>query len=168
MKLKRIDKSIIIDQEFKTVKEAVEYCVENKISLQSADLIGAYLKGANLIGANLIGADLIGAYLKGANLIGADLIGADLIGANLIDADLRGADLRGANLVDAIGIYIFNKKAGRICYAVQHENKLMVQAGCFWGTLQDFEKKCNEKYPNDPIQAYAPQIAYLKEIEKTL
>ena len=148
MKLKRIDKSIIIDQEFKTVKEAVEYCVENKISLQSADLIGA--------------------YLKGANLIGADLIGADLIGANLIDADLRGADLIGADLVDAIGIYIFNKKAGRICYAVQHENKLMVQAGCFWGTLQDFEKKCNEKYPNDPIQAYAPQIAYLKEIEKTL
>jgi uncharacterized protein YjbI with pentapeptide repeats len=97
----------------------------------------ANLYGANLSGANLRGADLRGANLSGADLRGADLYGADLRGADLIAATLRGAVLRGANLYGAIGIVSFGPAGAerRIGYAVRHEADVMVQLGCFWGTL---------------------------------
>jgi hypothetical protein len=44
----------------------------------------------------------------------------------------------------------------------------MIQAGCFWGSLDDFEKKCKATYPSSSIEAYAPQISYLRELEKHL
>jgi hypothetical protein len=117
-----------------------------------------------LRGADLEGADLRGANLRGADLRGADLRGADLRGANLRGADLRGADLYSADLRGAKSIFIFNKEGGRTCYAVRHETCLMIKAGCFWGTLEEFETKCLQEYPNDSAQAYAAQIAYLKSL----
>jgi hypothetical protein len=92
-------------------------------------------------------------------LRGAYLSGADLRGANLSGADLRGADLSGAK-----GIIIFNKMGGRTCYAVQHENALIIRAGCFWGTLAEFEAACIEKYGNNEKENYSKQIAYLKSL----
>ena len=100
--------------------------------------------------------------LSGANLRWANLSGANLRWANLSGANLSGADLRWAN-----SIYTFNKEGGRVCYAVVHPKGLMIQAGCFWGTLDEFEAKANQTH-TDPIQAYAPQIAYLRAIEATL
>ncbi len=144
-------------------------------NLIGANLSGADLEGANLSGADLRGADLRGADLRGANLIGAYLSGANLIGAYLSGADLEGADLRGAKLRGAnlIGAYLsfskslisFQKPEGRLCYAVQYKDKYMIKAGCFWGDLSEFEVTCKQTYPNNPIKAYAPQIAMLKILE---
>jgi uncharacterized protein YjbI with pentapeptide repeats len=99
----RFTGAVIFEGEFASIKLAVEFAVDKKIDLSSANLGDANLRDANLCGANLRdanlgGANLGGAYLRGANLGGANLCGADLCGANLRDADLRGAYLRGAYL----------------------------------------------------------------------
>ena len=116
--------------------------------LQEADLRWADLRGADLRGADLRGADLRGANLQGAYLQEADLQEADLRWADLRGADLRGADLRGANLQGAEGIFQFGPvdTSGRICYAVKHENGWMINAGCFWGSVDELEKMVNESH----------------------
>jgi uncharacterized protein YjbI with pentapeptide repeats len=111
-----------------------EYNIEPNVNLRGADLSGADLSGADLSNANL--------WL--ANLSGADLLGADLSGADLSNADLSGADLSNANLWRAIGISIFQVSgaSGRgnlPLYAVEHNDRLMIKTGCFWGTLQEFK-----------------------------
>jgi Pentapeptide repeats (8 copies) len=77
---------------------------EPQVSLQFANLSGAYLSGANLGRANLSGANLSGANLIGVDLREADLREADLSQADLIRTDLTGANLREADLSAAKGI----------------------------------------------------------------
>ncbi len=157
--------------------------------LSGADLRGAYLGGAYLGGAYLRGAYLSGAYLSGADLSGADLRGADLSGADLRGADLRGADLRraylsgadlrGADLRDA---YLRGAKMGdtaligarpilqigpigsRSDYLVSHitEAGVMICAGCFFGTLDDFRAAVSDTH-GDTVHGreYAAAIAMI-------
>ena len=132
----------------------------NGANLRRADLCGADLCGANLNGANLRRADL-----RGANLNVADLCGADLCGADLRGADLNGANLRGADLNGAKNIYFFNKKDGRACYAIANGDLLMIQAGCFWGTLDEFERAALDRYGDDENKNYKVQIKYLRTIK---
>lgn len=82
-----------LEIEAKTVTEAIQYAVKNRLDLRWADLSKADLSKTNLRGANLRWADLRRANLREADLFGADLFGADLRGANLREADLRGANL---------------------------------------------------------------------------
>ena len=131
-------------------------------NLFGADLSGAYLRDANLSDADITGADLTSADLRdadlrnadlsGTNLSGADLIGTVLIGANLRDvnlsnANLLGANLRGSNLIRAKNIQSFQcGKSSRVCYAVRHEDCVMFQIGCLWGTSEEVIKKIREDY----------------------
>jgi hypothetical protein len=130
-------------------------------NLRGADLREADLREADLSGANLRGANLSGANLSVANLRGANLYGANLSVANLRGANLYGANLRGADLSRAKGLYIFGPMptSNRICIAVWHENKWMVQAGCFWGDLKELEAAVKDKH-NCPI--YMANINLLK------
>ena len=120
--------------------------------LRDADLKGADLKGADLSGADLRDADLRDADLRNADLSGADLIGTVLIGANLRDvnlsnANLLGANLRCSNLIRAKNIQSFQcGKSSRVCYAVRHEDCVMFQIGCLWGTSEEVIKKIREDY----------------------
>ena len=102
---------------------------------------------ANLTGANLTGADLTGANLTRANLYAANLTGANLTGANLTRADLTRANLYGAD-----GIFQFGPMptSGRIIYAVRHDNAVMINSGCFWGTVQELREKVKEDH-NCPV-----------------
>ena len=129
--------------------------------LSEAELSGANLSGADLSGADMCEANMFGAKLSGANLFGANLSGANLSGADMFGADLREADLSRANLCEAKNIFIFNKTGGRTCYAVVHKNGLMIHAGCFWGTIEEFELA-------DKGETYKNQIEYLKTLEKSL
>ena len=124
--------------------------------LRGADLQGAYLQGADLQRANLQGADLLGADLQGADLLGANLQGANLQGANLRGADLRGAYLRGAKQILSFGPM---PTSGRMVYAVKHDDGWKVQAGCFWGTVDELELKVKAKH-NCPV--YLGVIAILR------
>jgi hypothetical protein len=71
------------------------------ISLQGADLSGAYLSRANLADADLNQTIMVGADLSAARLNDAYLRWANLLGADLRHAVLEGADLRGTALVGA-------------------------------------------------------------------
>ena len=136
-----------------------------KANLRKANLNGANLCNADLNGANLRKANLSGAYLRKADLNGADLSGANLRKADLNGADLNGANLRKADLNGAKNIYLFNKKDGRACYAIANGDLLMIQAGCFWGTLDEFERAALDKYGDDENKNYKAQIQYLRTIK---
>ena len=101
IKIEFVDGRQPLEIDAKTVSDAVQYAVKNRLALRGADLSGAALRGADLSGAALRGADLSGADLRGADLSRADLLGANLRGADLSRADLRRADLLGANLQEA-------------------------------------------------------------------
>ena len=78
-------------------------------------------------------------------------------------ANLRGADLVGANLGGANNIFLFNKQGGRTCYAVVHDTCLMISAGCFWGTLDEFIAKATAENAG-----YEAQIIYLQALSKQI
>ena len=134
-------------------------------NLEGANLIRANLGGANLTGANLKGAILIYANLDSANLTRADLPHANLRDANLARANLTGAYLRGAyltgaNLSGAIGIkaYYGAGLSARLIVAVQHENVVLVSAGCFWGTSDEMKDAIRFKYDGIAQEAYLAVI----------
>ena len=141
----------------------------NCANLSDADLSGADLNCANLSDANLSDADLNCANLNCANLSDANLSDADLSGANLSDANLRGADLWGADTQYCYRFGHFSKIGGRCCFyykPIETEPIYIIVAGCFSGTLDEFEEACKYTHPNDPVQAYEAQIAYLRTILK--
>jgi hypothetical protein len=87
------------NSKYEDMNEQLKETAEDwKDSLDSVNLIGAYLMDSNLAGANLCKADLREADLSGAHLVEADLSGAGLIGADLSGADLSEADLSRATL----------------------------------------------------------------------
>jgi hypothetical protein len=173
MKLSKSNGKIIINLPLvETIKDAVIYCVENKINLSGVDLSGVDLSGANLSWVDLSGANLSWANLSGANLSGANLSGANLSGANLSGANLSWANLSWANLSWAItqNCYRFghfSKIGGRSCFfykKVESDSNYVIIAGCFSGTVDEFEAACKKYYPDNSKQAYEAQIAYLKTI----
>ncbi len=137
------------------------------VDLRDAYLQGAYLWGADLRGANLRGANLRDAYLQCADLRGADLRDAYLQGAYLQCAYLRGTDLRGAYLQGAdnekIKIVDFMSVSGigsaeRQTLFFKTNKDVVVQCGCFYGTLKEFQKTVKEthkgnKYEKDYLAA---------------
>ena len=161
---------ILFSIETESWKLAVEAAVKSWANLSWANLSwanlsGADLSGANLYGADLSGADLSGANLSGANLYGADLSGADLsranlsranlsranlsranlYGADLSWADLSGADLSGADLSGYISLGPIGSRKAWL-WARWEEKKYVVHAGCFSGTLDEFEKQVKETH----------------------
>ncbi len=118
------------------------YAVPDGTEPKRADLTGAYLYGADLTGANLSGADLTGANLRGAVLYGANLYGAVLSGADLSGAVLCHA--RGIASIGPIG------RHGRSVYAVAHDDGARIQAGCWWGGVDDTIARIEADYSDDP------------------
>ena len=123
------------------------YAVPEGTEPKRADLSGAFLYGADLRGADLREADLCGADLSGAVLYGADLRGAVMREADLYGAILRGADLSGTTGIASIGPV---GRHGRIIYAVAHDEGPRIQAGCWWGTVDDTIARIEADYANDP------------------
>ena len=141
-----------------------------RANLDGANLAGAYLDGANLAGANLDGANLAGAYLDGANLAGANLAGANLArayldGANLDGAYLDGANLDGANLVGKRPILQIAPLGSRCAYLVSYITAagIKVRAGCFFGTLEEFEAACAKTHgDNEHGKEYAAAVVMIR------
>jgi len=171
----------------------VKIMKEQRLSFPyGADLRGADLYGADLYGADLYGADLYGADLRGADLRGADLRGADLYGADLRGADLRGADLRGANLyganlygADLCGADLLEGKPKNCPEKLKiqdwclferfgSENRrtlfflteigIVVQCGCFWGTIKAFKKQVKETHGDNKHGKCYQVMAKLAEL----
>ena len=130
---------------------ATRYAVPDGAEAVRANLGGSYLRLVNLSGADLSEADLSLANLSRANLSGADLRGANLSGADLSGADLHGADLHGADLRWADGIASIGPvgRKRRLVYAVAHDDGPKVQAGCWFGSVDDTISRIEADYAND-------------------
>ncbi len=144
-------------------------------NLEGANLEGANLSAANLIGANLIGANLIGANLSAANLEAANLYRANLYRANLYRANLSAANLSAANL-EAANLEAANLEAANHALAVRvpgmssrgagvqftatlYKDRLIVHAGCFEGTPDEFRAQVTRKHgDNTHAQLYLAQL----------
>ena len=140
-----------------------------KANLSFTDLSNTDLSNTDLSNSDLKFTNLIYANLKRANLSNSNLNNAYLNNANLGFTDLSNTDLRNTILINtdlsfAKNILLFQKPNGRICYAVKHTNCIMIQAGCFWGTIDEFEQDGIKKYGDDIKQNYQPQVQYLKSI----
>ena len=126
-----------------------------KATAEKTNLSGAYLSGADLRGADLSGAYLSDANLRGANLRDANLSDANLRGANLRDANLSGANLRGANLsgkklVGDRPFFTIGPIGSRADYVIAYltDSGLMIRAGCFFDTRDQFELALDAEHGN--------------------
>ena len=136
------------------MRAALEAAARGGANLEGANLEGANLRSANLRGMNLRGMKLIGADLRGANLRGADLYAANLDGANLDTTNLGGAYLRGAylgGLLKLIGerpIFSVGPIGSRCDFfsAYITDDGLRLRAGCFFGTIPEFEEKLQAEH----------------------
>ncbi len=141
-------------------------------NLRGADLYGANLCGANLYGTNLCGTNLCGTNLCGANLCGADLCGANLYGANLCGANLYGTDqLKGKpkNCSEKLKIqdYCLFERFGsenRRTLFFQTEIGIVVQCGCFWGTIEAFKKQVKKVHGKNKHGKCYQMMAQLAEL----
>lgn len=77
-----------------------------------------------------------------------------LIGSGGERANLSGANLSGAKNIMAIGPM---PTSGRIIYAVRNEDSIMVQAGCFWGTVDELEREVKANH-NCPVYLSAIEM----------
>lgn len=134
---------------------------------QQPDFSGLNLRRANLSNVNLVGADLRRATLHWAALVGANLRRANLSNANLRrarlnNANLEGAILTGATLEGATGIasvYLPDMSSrGDALYAIRHDHDVMIKAGCFWGTLEDFIQRVMDEKGSDHVYIAAAKL----------
>ncbi len=148
--------------------------------LRDVDLSGAYLSGSDLSFADLSGSDLSGSDLRGSDLRDADLScsdvrdadlrDADLNGSDLTFADLRGSDLRGAylrgnRLVGERPLLVIGPIGSRDDYlsAWLADAGVMVTAGCFHGTLDEFRAAVEATHGNNEHgREYAAAIAMIE------
>ena len=162
--------------------------------LNGADLRGATLFGAmfcmvHLQGALLECTDLRHADLRGARFTGADLSQTDLRNAILEDAYLdktelsprwlEGAYLYGAHLENAMhkGAPLWSRRpvlqlgpCGRrgrqtVVFFFENSAEPVVQCGCFYGTLTEFQKKVTETHKGSFYgQEYMAVVNHIKEL----
>ena len=79
-------------------------------------------------------------------------------------ADLSGAYLRGAKGILSIGS---GGSRGDMLYAVKHETCVMIKAGCFWGTLDEFHVAVEKTHgDNEHGRYYRAVIELVKTWEK--
>ena len=121
------------------MRAALEAATKARADLSGANLSGAYLSRAYLSRADLSGADLSRAYLSRANLSGANLSGAKV----------RDLLLVGARPFLAIGPI---GSESRTVFAWLTESGLRIQAGCFFGTRDEFTAQLAKTH-NDNVHA---------------
>jgi hypothetical protein len=143
------------------MRHALEKASAASANLSGANLSGAYLSdaylsGANLRGANLSGANLSDAYLSGANLSDAYLSGANLSGANLSGAKVNGLALVGDRPLISIGPI---GSCMRTVFAWLTEDGLRIEAGCFFGTREEFVEQLDDTHgENEHAQEYTAAL----------
>ena len=126
-------------------------------NLHCADLHCADLRGADLRGANLSSVNLSNADLSNADLSNADLRGANLSSVNLSNADLSGANLRGARIKTGLELSgprpaLFIGPIGSVQRTITAwitADGLRIQAGCFFGTRDEFTAQLAKTHGNN-------------------
>ena len=131
-------------------------------NLSGSNLSYSDLSGSNLSGSDLSYSDLRGSNLSGSDLSYSDLSGSDLSGSNLRGSDLSYSDLSGAivrhqKLIGARPFFHIGPIGSRCAQFVSYitEAGLLLNAGCFWGTVDEFRAKLADEHgDNDHAKEY--------------
>ena len=106
--------------------------------------------------ATAASANLSDAYLRGANLSSANLRGANLSGANLSGAKVNGLALVGDRPLISIGPI---GSCMRTVFAWITEDGLRIEAGCFFGTREEFVEQLDDTHgENEHAQEYTAAL----------
>ena len=111
-----------------------------------------------------LGAAVLMAVKEKAYLSGADLSRADLRGAYLSCADLSGANLNGKKLIGDRPIFQVGPigSESRLFFAFLTDAGLMLQAGCFFGTRDEFVQQLNNTHgDNEHAQEYMAALVLI-------
>ena len=108
-------------------------------------------------GDNLAGANLAGAYLAGANLRGAYLAGANLTRAK-VSPDHALIGTRPLMHIGPIG------SRADMLYAYRTDKGLMLRAGCFFGTADEFAEAVRKTHGDSTHAAdYMAALAFVRD-----
>ena len=130
----------------------------------------AVAANTNLSHANLRDADLSDANLRDADLRYADLRGANLSHANLSDANLRGTNLRDADLSGELKLVGERPmmsigpigSESRTIFAWVTDDGLRIEAGCFFGTREEFVTRLAETHgENEHAKEYTAALVLI-------
>ena len=91
------------------------------------------------------------------NLSYSDLSGSDLSGSDLSYSDLSGAIVRHQKLIGARPFFHIGPIGSRCAQFVSYitEAGLLLNAGCFWGTVDEFRAKLADEHgDNDHAKEY--------------
>lgn len=163
IEIKRFGSNSIVDTKADTIAQA---CANNIHDLYGADLSGAYLVGVRLYNAYMSSANLTKANLNLASLYGSTLTGADFTGANI-----KNTVLERTILTKAIGILRIGPigSEGRTIYAVNHVDKIMIQAGCFYGDIDEFIEAVIKKHTGTCYRgAYVAAIQFIQSYSEKM
>ena len=157
-------------QEVNEIIELHELWLTGKEGGKRANFQRCKFSGIDFSDKNLSGADFSYSTFTSVSFYRTNLSRADFSHSQLYQSDFRGVDFFGVNLKRAelvdtkfarSNIFRFNKEGGRDCFAVVHDSWIMIHAGCFWGSLDEFQKKATKKKAG-----YEAQIVYLRALEK--
>jgi len=100
---------------------------------------------------NIYNIDIEKANLYNANLENADLENANMAYSNLENANMKNSNINRADLISIQGKHIFktsgNGSKGREIWYILEDD--YIKAGCWGGTLDEFEKRVEEVYGNN-------------------
>ncbi len=122
-------------------------------SFADCDLHNSDFQRVDFQSTSFMDTDFTGADLSGANFTNAIWARVNLEGANLFGVNLQSCSINAVNWWGAKGIRVISGvgKNRRIIYGVAHPNgKLMIQAGCFWGTAAEIRKRIRDDYAFQP------------------
>lgn len=140
--IKKLDQSVIIEDDTKSEKELVEYCLENGVSLNEANLEDLNLRALNFNNAFIINANFKNAYLseissKNATFIDCDFSGADLSFCNFLRTEFENCIFDGVNIRNCIGD-MKNIFSIAIDTYVMSFTKTMMNLGCNTKTIEEW------------------------------
>jgi hypothetical protein len=145
--------------------------------MEGANMAGAYMayafmEGAYMAYAYMLGANMSHAYMVHANMARSNMAHANMAYANMAHANMALANIEGAFMEEEYGKLITKRPILQInnigrdnsCLsAIFCEKGIVIRRGCFYGSLDEFEKQVGEVH-GDSIHGkeYKAAIAFIK------
>ncbi|MFX3627590.1 pentapeptide repeat-containing protein [Campylobacter sp. LH-2024] len=151
--IKKLDGSIIIEDDNKSERELVKYCLENAISLNEANLDGLDLNHLNFDNVFINGASFKNTILsnissKNASFVECDFTKSDFSFCNLLNTEFEECVLKELILRDTIGDMKNIFSVVLDTYVMTFTNEFM-NLGCDSKSIEDWRKTTTDDIEDD-------------------
>lgn len=151
--IKKLDGSIIIEDDNKSERELVKYCLENAISLNEANLDGLDLNHLNFDNVFINGASFKNTILsnissKNASFIECDFTKSDFSFCNLLNTEFEECVLKEIILRDTVGDMKNIFSVVLDTYVMTFTKEIM-NLGCDSKSIEDWRKTTTDDIEDD-------------------